>query len=53
VIAGLGAAGIAPQLRPLTAAYVLSMVVLGPIAARVVEPVVDLVRAWSASRVRV
>jgi len=45
VIAGLGTAGIASQLRPLAAAYVLFMVVLGPLTARAIEPVVDLVRA--------
>jgi monovalent cation:H+ antiporter-2, CPA2 family len=40
VIAGLGvSAGIEPGLGPLAAAYVLFMAVLGPIAARVVEPV--------------
>jgi CPA2 family monovalent cation:H+ antiporter-2 len=53
VIAGLGGAGITSQLRPLTTAYVLAMVLLGPIAARVVEPVVDLVRAWSRVRAQV
>jgi monovalent cation:H+ antiporter-2, CPA2 family len=51
VIAGLGTTGIAPDLRPLAAAYVLFMVVLGPITARVVEPVVDLVRGRSRARV--
>jgi monovalent cation:H+ antiporter-2, CPA2 family len=49
VIAGLGAAGVAPQLLPLAAAYVLFMVVLGPITARVIEPVVDQVRSRSRS----
>ena len=42
VIAGLGASqGVEPQLRPLAAAYVLFMAVLGPIAARAIEPTVD------------
>lgn len=41
VIAGLGAAtAFGDELRPLTVGYVLLMAVLGPIAARVVEPVV-------------
>ncbi len=38
VIAGLGvSAGLAPQLGPLAAAYVLLMAVAGPVAARVVD----------------
>lgn len=41
VIAGLGAAGaVEPQLRPLAAAYVLCMVILGPTVARAIEPLV-------------
>lgn len=41
VIAGLGAAGsVEPQLRPLAAAYVLCMVILGPTIARAIEPLV-------------
>jgi CPA2 family monovalent cation:H+ antiporter-2 len=40
VIAALGvSAGIEPQLGPLAAAYVLLMAILGPVTARVVEPV--------------
>lgn len=42
VIAGLGVStAVEPQLRPLAAAYVLLMAVLGPIAARAVEPVIS------------
>lgn len=42
VIAGLGSGTpFGAQLRPLTTAYVLLMAVVGPIAARVVEPVLD------------
>lgn len=41
VIAGLGvSAGVEPQLGPLAAAYVLLMAIVGPIAARVVDPCV-------------
>lgn len=41
VIAGLGiSAGVQPQLGPLAAAYVLLMAVVGPVAARLVEPAV-------------
>lgn len=49
VIAGLGAAGgaVDPQLRPLAAAYVLLMAILGPIAARVSDP---LVSVWEFRR---
>lgn len=43
VIAGLGA-GLDAQLRPLAAAYVLLMAILGPIAARVIEPAVMALR---------
>lgn len=40
VIAGLGvAAGVEAQLGPLAAAYVLIMAVLGPIAARLADPI--------------
>jgi monovalent cation:H+ antiporter-2, CPA2 family len=39
VIAGLGvSAGVEPQLGPLAAAYVLLMAVVGPVTARVMEP---------------
>jgi CPA2 family monovalent cation:H+ antiporter-2 len=39
VIAGLAvAAGVAPRLGPLAAAYVLILAIAGPLAARVVEP---------------
>ena len=45
VIAGLGAAGgVHQQLRPLAAAYVLFMAVLGPIAARASDPFVVAVQ---------
>ena len=40
VIAGLGvSAGIEPRLGPLSAAYVLFLAILGPILARVIEPI--------------
>jgi CPA2 family monovalent cation:H+ antiporter-2 len=47
VIAGLavGVAGVADDLAALATAYVLLMAVLGPVAARVVEPVTRGVRA--------
>jgi len=35
-----------PQLRPLAAAYVLAMVVLGPTLARVIEPLIARVSGW-------
>ena len=42
VIAGLGvSAGIEPQLGALSAAYVLFLAILGPILARVIEPVLS------------
>ncbi|MCK9930153.1 cation:proton antiporter [Frankia sp. Mgl5] len=51
VIAGLAvAAGVNPQLGPLAACYVLLMAVLGPLAARFVEPVVRTIRRWSQAR---
>jgi monovalent cation:H+ antiporter-2, CPA2 family len=51
VIAGLGvSAGIEPQLGPLAAAYVLLMAILGPVAARVVEPLGQRLLARRASR---
>ena len=41
VIAGLGvSAGLEPQLGALSAAYVLFLAILGPILARVIEPIV-------------
>jgi CPA2 family monovalent cation:H+ antiporter-2 len=41
VIAGLGvSAGVEPQLGPLAAAYVLLMAIVGPVAARAVDPCV-------------
>ena len=47
VIAGLGSANaLEPQLRPLAAAYVLTMVVLGPTLARVIEPLIAQVSRW-------
>ncbi|WP_239372691.1 cation:proton antiporter [Frankia sp. Cj5] len=46
VIAGLAvAAGVQPRLGPLAASYVLLMAVIGPVAARVVEPVTKAVLA--------
>jgi CPA2 family monovalent cation:H+ antiporter-2 len=40
LIAGLGvAAGLNPQLNALTAAYVLTLSILGPILAQVINPV--------------
>lgn len=45
VIAGLGVgAGLAPQLGALPAAYVLFLAILGPILARVIEPL--LLSRW-------
>lgn len=45
VIAGLGAgAGLEPRLGPLSAAYVLFLAVLGPILARIVEPLLITLR---------
>ncbi|MEU2252118.1 cation:proton antiporter [Nocardia xishanensis] len=46
VIAGLAVSvgAVASELAPLASAYVLLMAVLGPVAARVVEPLVRLVR---------
>jgi len=46
VIAGL-AAGAEPELASLSAAYVLFAAVLGPIAARLVDPIVNRLRARS------
>jgi CPA2 family monovalent cation:H+ antiporter-2 len=41
VIAGLAVtAGVAPRLGPLAAAYVLTLAVIGPLAARIVEPLI-------------
>jgi monovalent cation:H+ antiporter-2, CPA2 family len=51
VIAGLGvAAGVEPGLGALAAAYVLVMAVLGPVAARFVDPVVTAVLEHRARR---
>jgi CPA2 family monovalent cation:H+ antiporter-2 len=51
VIAGLGvSAGVQGRLGPLAAAYVLLMAILGPILARLADPIGDLVLAW---RIRV
>jgi CPA2 family monovalent cation:H+ antiporter-2 len=51
VIAGLGvAAGVEPQLGPLAAAYVLFLAILGPVAARVVEPASVWVMGRRAAR---
>jgi CPA2 family monovalent cation:H+ antiporter-2 len=49
VIAGLAGAGSA-TLRPLTAAYVLFLAVLGPVLARLVEPLHDLAVATVTDR---
>lgn len=49
VIAGLGA-GVNPQLGPLAAAYVLLTAVLGPLAARAVDPVAAMVQAFAPPR---
>ncbi|KPM54971.1 potassium transporter [Frankia sp. R43] len=51
VIAGLAvAAGVNAKLGPLAACYVLLMAVLGPLAARFVEPTVRTFRRWSQTR---
>ncbi|MCO8305836.1 cation:proton antiporter, partial [Streptomyces sp. RKCA744] len=51
VIAGLAVtAGIEPSLGPLATAYVLILVVLGPLTARYTEPVAGLVAARLAAR---
>ncbi|ABD11269.1 cation/H(+) antiporter [Frankia sp. CcI156] len=51
VIAGLAvAAGLEPRLGPLAACYVLLMAVLGPLAARFVEPVIRTARRLQAAR---
>jgi len=43
VIAGLGvSAGLEPQLGALSAAYVLFLAILGPILARIIEPLSNL-----------
>lgn len=43
VIAGLGvSAGLEPQLGALSAAYVLFLAILGPLLARLIEPIVSL-----------
>lgn len=44
VIAGLGvAAGLRPELGPLSAAYVLFLAVTGPLLAKSIEPLVDVI----------
>ncbi len=48
VIAGLGA-GLEEALEPLTAAFVLFLAVVGPVLARAVEPLYDIVRSQPAS----
>ncbi|CAO5254832.1 cation:proton antiporter [Frankia sp. AgKG'84/4] len=51
VIAGLAvAAGIEPRLGPLAACYVLLMAIIGPLAARFVEPVTRASRRRLAAR---
>lgn len=49
VIAGLAASAVDPQLGPLVAAYVLTLVILGPISARLVKPIMQ---AFKRSRQR-
>jgi monovalent cation:H+ antiporter-2, CPA2 family len=49
VIAGLGS-GINPGLGPLAAAYVLLMAVLGPLAARIADPLVTAAHALNRAR---
>ncbi|HQR32262.1 MAG TPA: cation:proton antiporter [Blastocatellia bacterium] len=50
VIAGLGVhAGLEPRLSSLSAAYVLFLAVLGPILARTIEPLLDVVTRKKAS----
>lgn len=49
VIAGL-AVGVAPQLGPLATAYVLILVILGPITARYTEPLVSWLRSRRQQR---
>jgi len=50
VIAGLGvSAGLAPQLGPLSAAYVLFSAILGPVLARLIEPLSAVVAARKAA----
>ncbi|WP_328537664.1 cation:proton antiporter [Streptomyces sp. NBC_00344] len=51
VIAGLAtASGIEPALGPLATAYVLLLVVLGPVTARFTEPVAQRVIEWRKQR---
>ncbi len=51
VIAGLAvAAGVEPRLGPFAACYVLIMAILGPVAARVVEPLTRRVTGRSRAR---
>ena len=51
VIAGIGAAGgVEPELASLAGAYVLLMAVAGPLAARVVDPLVISIQARAAAR---
>ncbi len=52
VIAGL-AAGADPRLAPLAATYVLLLAVIGPVIARVAEPIVRLLLAGAGRRQRV
>ncbi|AUH39424.1 cation:proton antiporter [Streptomyces sp. CMB-StM0423] len=51
VIAGIAVtAGIEPELGPLATAYVLVLVIVGPLAARYTEPVALRVTAWREER---
>ncbi|MBB5937089.1 cation:proton antiporter [Streptomyces zagrosensis] len=49
VIAGL-AVGTEPRIGPLATAYVLILVIVGPLAARYTEPVVRRLGAWQGAR---
>ncbi|AKH85900.1 potassium transporter [Streptomyces sp. CNQ-509] len=51
VIAGIAVtAGVEPELGPLATAYVLVLVIVGPLAARYTEPVALRVTAWREER---
>lgn len=51
VIAGIAVtAGVEPELGPLATAYVLVLVIVGPLAARYTEPIALRVTEWQAAR---